>query len=910
MMNEYNNKKLTDINDVVQFLKQSPQNPYYDFDTDYTTNSPNYYDYLAKLKPLIQILAERIYDYDEILDLKLEEIEEVLKQVINKIGEGFNEEIEQLLREWVLDGTLDFIINETLMNLKADITYVDEEIDKVSLLTNNLIVQLENRMNERIDLIERLGDISYNVLSYGAKGDGVTDDYESIQNAIKEQKNIYLPEGTYLVSKGLRIPSNRKIYGAGIDKTIIKYHDTAATGDCLIYNDDIQSGNTNIHLSDFTLDGNKARNGDNPSATGGSRDSNLTIRASNNVHISNIKSINAGLHGFDVTCGGLDYPYLGDNTKAPNPSSFVYIYNCEASNFGDDGFTTHHSEYISITDCYSHSPTNRGNQNGFEVDDGSRHIVLTNNTSEGCYGGIEVKAHGSAPAPYNITINGHRSVKDVRSYNFRHIGFHGVNDPDSKTARNIICTNLISINPNNQKGFQNEADPRVLVISAYYGVVINGLSGYTDRPDLFINQPVISTQFKSRNITLNGIVLNGFDKASNSIYVTGGSRKSSNINISNVTLLNSGVNGIGIGGSVENVSITNVNAVKERSNTGFVVSTVNSQLNLSGISGEGYEAISEIAGTIYADGINIFNGGFRGSSSSSGEISASGAVISSTGASSSTGTRSSVIGSSSSNASGDYCSVISSLNSDSTNRNNVVLGSSNSRASGNRSMVLASYGVESKGSYKVTGGYGDNGTSSNNIKWVLDSLNGNIKSAGTFTGSHSFSDFGEYFESIDGEKIETGFLVTLDNGYIRKANINDDILGVISETAGIILGEQTWEWGGKYVTNEFGGIEYEDKIVKEFLDDGSVIKEVIKSPKINENYKEDKKYQSRSEREEWHIVGLVGQVYVRIDDTVKVNEGISSNEGIATKGDYGKVMDITTPYDENKGYGVAKVMIK
>ena len=901
--------KKTDFNEFERFFKTNTVNPIYDHRSNFQTNSPSFYEYLSKHNHLIKILAKRIYDYDEVLDLKLEEIEEVLKQVINKIGEGFNEEIEKLLREWVLDGTLDFIINETLMNLKADITYVDEEIDRVSLLTNNLIIQLENRIDERIDLIERLGDISYNVLSYGAKGDGITDDYEVIQQAINEQKNIYFPEGTYLVSKGLRIPSNRKIYGAGIDKTIIKYHDTAPTGDCLIYNDDIQSGNTNIHLSDFTLDGNKARNGDKPSATGGSRDSNLTIRASNNVHISNIKSINAGLHGFDVTSGGLDYAYLGDNTIAPNPSSFVYINNCEASNFGDDGFTTHHSEYISITDCYSHSPTDRGNQNGFEIDDGSRHIVLTNNTSEGCYCGIEVKAHSSAPAPYNISINGHRSVKDVRSYNFRHIGFHGDKDPDSKTARNIICTNLVSINPNNQKGFQNEADPRVLAISAYYGVVINGLSGYTDRPDLFVNQPLITCQFKSRNITLNGILLNGFDKASTSIYVIGGAKKSSNINISNVTLLNSGVDGIGIGSSVENISITNVNAVKERSNTGFVVSTVNSQLNLSGISGEGYEAISQIAGSIYPEGINIFNGGFRGASTSSGDISDSGSVISSTGGSSSTGSRSSIIGSSSSHASGDYCSVISSLNSDATNRNNIVLGSSNSRASGNRSMVLASYGVESKGSYKVNGGYGE-GTSSTNIKWEIDSLNGGIRASGTFTGSHSFSDFGEYFESIDGKKIDTGYLVTLDNGYIRKANINDDILGVISETAGIILGEQTWEWGGKYVTNEFGGIEYEEKIVKEILDDGSVIKEVIKSPKINENYKEDKKYQSRSEREEWHIVGLVGQVYVRIDDTVKINEGISSNEGIATKGDYGKVMDITVPYDENKGYGVAKVMIK
>ena len=145
---------------------------------------------------------------------------------------------------------------------------------------------------------------------------------------------------------------------------------------------------------------------------------------------------------------------------------------------------------------------------------------------------------------------------------------------------------------------------------------------------------------------------------------------------------------------------------------------------------------------------------------------------------------------------------------------------------------------------------------------------------------------------------------------IRKANINDDILGVISETAGIVLGEQTWEWQGKYERNEFGGLIYEDKLVKEVLDDGTVIKEVVNTPKVIKDYKEDKDYKSRSERDEWHIVGLVGQVYVRIDDTVKINEGISSNEGIATKGDYGKVMDITTPYDENKGYGVAKVMIK
>ena len=47
----------------------------------------------------------------------------------------------------------------------------------------------------------------YNVKSYGAKGDGVTDDEAAIENAVRAAGNdpwstIYLPAGTYMVSRG------------------------------------------------------------------------------------------------------------------------------------------------------------------------------------------------------------------------------------------------------------------------------------------------------------------------------------------------------------------------------------------------------------------------------------------------------------------------------------------------------------------------------------------------------------------------------------------------------------------------------------------------------------------------------------------------------------------------------------
>src|SRR5699024_12780089 len=124
--------------------------PRYPDDADYQTNAASYYEDLARKNKLIKKLAKRIWEYDKMLADRLEEIKEVLRQVIDKIGEGFNEEIYQLLVKWVEDGTLDHIINETLMNKKADITYVDSEIEKLKKLLNNKLDEQDELLNQFI----------------------------------------------------------------------------------------------------------------------------------------------------------------------------------------------------------------------------------------------------------------------------------------------------------------------------------------------------------------------------------------------------------------------------------------------------------------------------------------------------------------------------------------------------------------------------------------------------------------------------------------------------------------------------------------------------------------------------------------------------------------------------------------
>jgi hypothetical protein len=90
--------------------------------------------------------------------------------------------------------------------------------------------------------------------------------------------------------------------------------------------------------------------------------------------------------------------------------------------------------------------------------------------------------------------------------------------------------------------------------------------------------------------------------------------------------------------------------------------------------------------------------------------------------------------------------------------------------------------------------------------------------------------------------------------------------------------------------------------------------ELIRVPKQNPEYDSvlETAYHSRAVRDEWHVVGLMGQHYVRIDETVSQGDYLTARNGIGTKASEGtwKVMKITTAHTPKKGYGIALTIIR
>ena len=122
-----------------------------------------------------------------------------------------------------------------------------------------------------------------------------------------------------------------------------------------------------------------------------------------------IKSYDSLLHSFDVTYASDDYYYAGDGVRVKEAleSKYIHIDNCEATGFGDDGITTHHSRYLLLTNNYSHDPHLTVVTITVWRLTTDQHVFGANNKTENCFGGLEIKAHEPTSAQvmsYLITI--------------------------------------------------------------------------------------------------------------------------------------------------------------------------------------------------------------------------------------------------------------------------------------------------------------------------------------------------------------------------------------------------------------------------------------------------------------------------------------------------------------------------
>ncbi|MBM6614516.1 glycoside hydrolase family 55 protein [Desemzia sp. RIT804] len=360
------------------------------------------------------------------------------------------------------------------------------------------------------------------VTDFGAVGDGQTDCTEAFREAIgKGRRRVFVPAGVYR-TRGLKLPSYTALIGAGTVETVLLLADEAPKKERLITNQDYWKGNHHIEIAHLTLNWNVERlSKEERTSAGGTASSGITLAHVQFAWVKQVKIINPGLHGVDVT--SIRYNYFGDGRRSVLGSRFVWVDEVEVTGFGDDGITTHHSDDLLITNSYLHHPSGRAhkkgfsNSNGIEVDDGSQHVVLANNRTAFCFGGIEIKAHETSSAASDTQIIGHYSYHDNRSYNFRHIGHHQLEDTQSQSAYGIRATYLVADSPQ-YTNLYLKSTPRALVVSAYQRVVIHSFFAQAGQDEQ--DSIAISLQYRANQVKLREIKLEGYTRSKKALRVS------------------------------------------------------------------------------------------------------------------------------------------------------------------------------------------------------------------------------------------------------------------------------------------------------------------------------------------------------------------------------------------------------
>lgn len=149
---------------------------------------------------------------------------------------------------------------------------------------------------------------------------------------------------------------------------------------------------------------------------------------------------------------------------------------------------------------------------------------------------------------------------------------------------------------------------------------------------------------------------------------------------------------------------------------------------------------------------------------------------------------------------------------------------------------------------------------------------------GSWTGGGA--DYAEYFESLTGLSIPVGDPVVLDGDKVRSATGADDpadIMGVVRpKGASVVIGNAAWNrWHGKYLRDDYGAPVMEEYTVyrwgpdddhheSENAEDAPEGAEAVvqQRRKLNPDYDPNAAYTPRSERPEWCVIGLMGQIAI------------------------------------------------
>jgi hypothetical protein len=161
------------------------------------------------------------------------------------------------------------------------------------------------------------------------------------------------------------------------------------------------------------------------------------------------------------------------------------------------------------------------------------------------------------------------------------------------------------------------------------------------------------------------------------------------------------------------------------------------------------------------------------------------------------------------------------------------------------------------------------------------------------------ADYAEYFETVDGNAIGAGVTVKLVDDKVQACESDDTPIGVVRPIgASACVGNTAWNrWINKYLVDDYGVSVQEEYTITQWIDgknadggnndiqyhtdkipegvtvpedatvisvegDGRLKGQKLKRRKLNPDFDESKTYVSRDDREEWVIVGLLGQIQI------------------------------------------------
>lgn len=228
----------------------------------------------------------KIITSENTLGTQVESLTNAFIELQNYVNNYFNnldvqEEVNEKLNQMAEDGTLLNLLS-SYVNIERIYTTHNELLQDANNIVNlqkiktlgfyslndgggatyiATTIQNENKYQEKIadnlyiELITENDEI--NVRQLGAHGDGVTDDTQFIQNALDYFTNVFLSDGTYIVSH-IVLSTRQNLYGTSY-KAILKNKNTNTESNLITIN----PNSSLIKIHDFYIEGNFENNREN-----------------------------------------------------------------------------------------------------------------------------------------------------------------------------------------------------------------------------------------------------------------------------------------------------------------------------------------------------------------------------------------------------------------------------------------------------------------------------------------------------------------------------------------------------------------------------------------------------------------------------------------------------------------------